>query len=372
MLQEHLGYLSDRVRIERFREAVAKVLRPGDRVVDLGSGSGILGLLCLRAGAAHVYCIDESPMLEVARETFRREGLADRATFVSGRTFRAELPERVQVAVCDHLGWFGFDYGVAALLADARRRLLVPGGRTIPSRVTLEVALVGSERIGKLARGWTADDVPDAYRWVDDWAVNSKHPIDIDPEELASAPTALGEIDFAGDVPDFVRWRADLPATREGDVHGVAGWFASELAPGVRMTNSPVAADAIRRSQALLPIDAATPVLAGDRAMITVMARPDDHVLAWELAFADGRRFLQSTWRSLPVSSVDLLRSAPERMPRPSREGTARGIVLSYCDGKRNAREIEEAILGDHPQLLPSCGEIRRFVAHVLARDTLP
>src|SRR5688500_3980766 len=124
MLQEHLGYLTDGLRLERFREAIAKVVRPGDRIVDVGCGSGILGLLCLQAGAAHVYCIDESPMLEVARETFRRKGLADRATLISGRSFRVQLPERVQVAVCDHVGWFGFDYGVASLLEDARQRFL--------------------------------------------------------------------------------------------------------------------------------------------------------------------------------------------------------------------------------------------------------
>ena len=45
MLDEHLGYVADRTRLEQFRAAFAKVVCAGDQVADLGCGSGILGLL---------------------------------------------------------------------------------------------------------------------------------------------------------------------------------------------------------------------------------------------------------------------------------------------------------------------------------------
>ena len=67
MLDEHLGYVADRIRLERFEAAVAAAVRPGDRVADLGCGSGVLGLLCLQAGAGRVIGIDSTAMLEVAR-----------------------------------------------------------------------------------------------------------------------------------------------------------------------------------------------------------------------------------------------------------------------------------------------------------------
>ena len=53
-----------------------------------------------------------------------------------------------------------------------------------------------------------------------------------------------------------------------------------------------------------------------------------------------------------------------------SREGQARITVLGYCDGRRTAREIEQAVLRDHPELFPSPEEISRFVAQALGRDT--
>jgi hypothetical protein len=50
MLEEHLGYVGDRVRLERFQAAIAKAITAGDRVADLGGG-GYLALPCLRMGA---------------------------------------------------------------------------------------------------------------------------------------------------------------------------------------------------------------------------------------------------------------------------------------------------------------------------------
>ena len=36
MLEEHLGYVADRVRLEQFKTAIARVLKTGDHVIDLG------------------------------------------------------------------------------------------------------------------------------------------------------------------------------------------------------------------------------------------------------------------------------------------------------------------------------------------------
>ena len=50
-------------------------------------------------------------------------------------------------------------------------------------------------------------------------------------------------------------------------------------------------------------------------------------------------------------------------------DGHARAAVLAYCDGRRSAREIEQAVLRDHPGLYPTAAEISRFVFQVLGRD---
>ena len=371
MLDEHLGYVADCTRLEQFKAAIAKVINAGDRVADLGCGSGILGLLCLQTGAGRVFAIDSTAMIEVARETFSRAGLDDRGIFIRDHSHRVELPEPVDLVICDHVGYFGFDYGIVHTLQDARRRFLKPGGCLIPTRIRPQLTAVESEKYRDKAEGWLADGVPTEFHWLRHHGVNTKHAVELTREELLSEPTTLGDINFQEDNPDFFSWTAELCMARDGVMHGLAGWFECELAEGIWMTNSPLADRAIKRSQAFLPIDEAVVVKAGDWVKATVMARPADHLIAWVVEFpATGRRFSHSTWQGMLLAPEDLMRSRPERVPRLSREGEARITVLGYCDGRRTVREIERAVLCDHPDLFPSPEEISRFVAQVLGRDT--
>src|SRR5262245_32066777 len=129
MLDEHLGYLRDAKRLAKYKQAINLALRRGDSIVDLGCGTGVLGLLCLPDRA---YEIESGPVISVARESFERCGFASKATFIQSRTFVAEIPHEVDLAISDHVGYFGIDYDIVELLHDARTRFLRPGGKTIP------------------------------------------------------------------------------------------------------------------------------------------------------------------------------------------------------------------------------------------------
>jgi protein arginine N-methyltransferase 1 len=371
-LDEHWGYLTDPVRLDRFQRAISSVVKPGDMVADLGCGSGVLTLFALEAGARHVYAIDSSRMLAVARESIARSGSADRVSFIQGRSQKTALPERVDIVICDHVGWFGFDYDIIGLLADARRRFLKSGGVSIPLSITLKIAAVESDLCRAAAERWTTSEVPPAYRWLRQSSVNGKHSVELERGELLSAPVDLGTLMLSEAQPEFLSWRVSLVAARDGVVHGLGGWFDCELSPGVRVTNSPLASDRINRPEVFLPIDSPFPVHAGDVLQASISARPGDQLLAWSATNpATGLCCTQSTWQGMLVESADIARSNPDRVPRPSAEAQARAVVLGYCDGKRSVRDIEEAVLRDHPSLFPSRREISGFVAEVLGRDTV-
>ena len=371
-LEEHWGYVADPIRLDRFQRAISSVVKPGDLVADLGCGSGVLTLFALEAGARKVYAIDSSRMLAVARESIERSGSADRVSFIQGRSQKTALPERVDVVICDHVGWFGFDYDIVGLLADARQRFLKDGGVSIPSSIGLRLAAVESDLCRAAAERWTTSHVPPAYRWLRQSSVNSKHTVELDPGELLSAPADLGTLMLGEAQPGFLSWQASLVAERDGMVHGLGGWFDCELSPGVRMTNSPLASDRINRPEVFLPLDSPFPLQAGDLLQATISARPGDELLAWTITNpATGLCCTQSTWQGMLLESADIVRSNPDRVPRPSAEAEARALVLGYCDGRRSVRDIEEAVLRDHPSLFPSRSEISGFVAEVLGRDTV-
>ncbi len=310
-------------------------------------------------------------MIEVARQTMARAGLADRCTFIHERSHRATLPEPVDVVICDHVGYFGFDYGIVHTMQDARRRFLAPGGRVIPERIRLKLGVVESTDARAKVDRWCAEGVPAEFHWLRHHAANLKHAVQFPPEALLGAPADLGDLDLRTDGKDFLSWTAELRIDRDGTLHGLAGWFECELATDVWMTNSPLSDRAIDRSQAFLPIGESVPVRAGDTVKATVMARPDDNLIAWVVELpATGHRFSHSTWPGMPSLPSDLIRSRPDHVPQLSREGRACIAVLGYCDGRRTVKEIEQAVLRDHPELFPTPDETARFVAQVLGRDT--
>jgi len=277
----------------------------------------------------------------------------------------------VDVVICDHVGYFGFDYGVVEFLGDAKQRLLKPGGTLIPSKFRLQVAAVGSQQCSELAHGWQAENIPTEFHWLRRYAINTKHAVNLARDEVLGSPVFLGEVDLYADNPEFFSWNAEMRIEHDGVMHGVAGWFECELAENVWMTNSPLAEKPIHRPQAFLPIGEAVAVKGGDVVRATIMTRPAEHLIAWTVEFsATGQRFSHSTWQGMLLSPEVLVRSKPNHVPQLSHAGRARITVLGYCDGKRSAQEIEQAVLRDHPHLFPSSGEISRFVAQVLGRDT--
>ena len=84
-----------------------ELIRGGEEVLDLGSGSGILSITALRLGAAHATGVDVDPKAEdIARENAAINGLgADRFTAVTGNVITGqedltELFSRTYDVVC--------------------------------------------------------------------------------------------------------------------------------------------------------------------------------------------------------------------------------------------------------------------------------
>src|SRR5690349_22020599 len=78
ILSQHRTLLDDRVRTDAFASAIARVVRPGDVVLDLGSGTGVLAILACRAGARRVFAVEQGHIADVAAMLVKDNGCADR------------------------------------------------------------------------------------------------------------------------------------------------------------------------------------------------------------------------------------------------------------------------------------------------------
>jgi len=370
-LDEHYGYLSDRVKLEQYRAAISKLVRPEHVVLDLGCGSGLLGLMALRAGAAKVLFVEEDTIIEVARQTVAEAGFADRAEFFKTNSFELTLPEQVDVAICDHVGYFGFDYGILDLLADAKQRFLKPEGAIVPAQIELKLSPVESVDCRKLVGQWRDGSVPDEYGWLGTAAANTKHATQFEREDLLADAVTLATLELGVEAAPYLSWSAEFSCARDGTLDGVAGWFDCQLTDDIHMTNSPASEEHLDRPQAFFPLDAPVSVTAGERVQVNVMARHQDHVIAWIIELPDaGKRFTHTTFNGLLLDSEALTRARPDRIAKLNDRGQARQVVLSYCDGQRTVAEIQEIVRREHPDLFPSAQALSSFVEQVLSRDT--
>jgi protein arginine N-methyltransferase 1 len=139
--------LADRPRMDFYHAAIARHVRPGDRVIDLGTGTGILAAFAARQGAGQVYAIDHSEILKHAK-TLAAHNRIEHVSFISTHSRDFTLAEPVDVILHEQMGDCLFDEAMVANVADLRDRLLKPGGLILPSRFELycEPVMVSDER----------------------------------------------------------------------------------------------------------------------------------------------------------------------------------------------------------------------------------
>lgn len=112
-----------------------KRVRPGDRVLDVGSGSGVLAIASVLLGASRATGIDIDPeTLGNARENARLNGVADRVDVNAGRLDHPAVSGRYRVVVSNISA-----ASLTAMLPGFAARLQ-PGGELILSGLLIEEA----------------------------------------------------------------------------------------------------------------------------------------------------------------------------------------------------------------------------------------
>ena len=77
--------LKDTVRTDAYRDFIYenKNLFAGKVVLDVGCGTGILSMFCAKAGAKKVIAVDNSEIINKAREIVFENGLGDVIVYVA-------------------------------------------------------------------------------------------------------------------------------------------------------------------------------------------------------------------------------------------------------------------------------------------------
>jgi SAM-dependent methyltransferase len=133
----HKGFLRDPVRNAAFRAAIERAVKPGMRVLDIGTGTGIWACVAARAGAERVVAVDFSDFADHARRTVAQNGFADRVEVLKADILELELDEPFDVVIHELIGGLLWEEEMVPILRRAREKFLAPGGVILPGAVDL-------------------------------------------------------------------------------------------------------------------------------------------------------------------------------------------------------------------------------------------
>ncbi|MBT4114374.1 methyltransferase domain-containing protein, partial [Candidatus Woesearchaeota archaeon] len=124
--------LYDQERTRRFKRAIHKVVKPGDVVVDAGSGTGILAMFAAQSGAKKVYALElNKRFIKIIKENAKRNDFDKIIQVVHCDATKYKLPEKVDVIICELLST-GLFFEPEIQIINHLKRFLKKGGRTVP------------------------------------------------------------------------------------------------------------------------------------------------------------------------------------------------------------------------------------------------
>lgn len=238
LLLMHQVMIGDRRRIEAYDAALARSIKPGDVVVDVGAGMLVLSLLALKHGARHVYAIEADPqIIPVAAALAEDNNLRGRLTLVQADARTVRLPERADVLVCEMMGNIGGEEEMPEIVRRVARHNLKPGGRIIPERLLTYLQAVAFDDEGWGV--WSKDFHGYSLSAVQAYAPNraqlhffTRHPTLLSDAEIVSD-------DQLGRAAAQPRSLSTLKITERGELHALIGYFNAVLAPGIALSNFP-------------------------------------------------------------------------------------------------------------------------------------
>jgi protein arginine N-methyltransferase 1 len=366
----HHSMLVDSARTDAFLGALMQTIKPGDIVLDIGTGTGVLACFACLAGAKHVYAIEQSPVIGLAREICARNGLQDRVTFINEWSLGCELPQLADVLVTETIGNSGFEEGILRWVQDARARLLKKNARLVPRKLEMFAVPVESAEDYAMVGRWDQAYYTLDFSAVATVAANNLLWIDLLPTMFLSEPACLLSADLHRYTGSDLTAEVSFLIQREGVVHGFGGWFAAELADGITLSNEPPLKTP-SWTNTFYPLEYPLAVEAGDRVKFSV--RTSDHTArwAWQVIHCPvGRPEEGLPEQATLFGELSSFLTSEDLAPRPAR--SSRGdidlFVLQQMDGSLTVADLAQATRKRFPHSFSNSEKVVEYIHRLLAR----
>ena len=271
----HRTFVSDSARTDLYRQAILELVQPGDVVIDIGTGTGILAMFAAQAGASVVHAIEPTPIIEHAKALAKTNGF-EQIVFHRADALELELDVQADVILADWIGHFVIWERIFPAVARLRDRCLKPEGRLFPMGVDLQVApLCDSKARSDGPEFWSTRPYDLDFSLLRDLEYEEPPQTKqrrVSPAALLAPAQVLREFSAQTLNPKALRAFKTDPVTytvsTDGHLDGFCGFFTAHLAPGLELCTGPGASPTFYDQQ-VFPVRP-LPVHAGDQLRLTL------------------------------------------------------------------------------------------------------
>ncbi len=269
----HFVMLNDHQRNTAFEAALRNAVTPDTVALDIGSGTGLLAMMAVRAGAKQAFTCEMVPAIaELARETVALNGLADRIVILDKKSTSLaidnQMPRKANLLVTETVDCSLLAEDIIASIAHAKANLLTEDAQIVPCAATVYAMVLESPQLCNLnsARTVAGFDVSLINRYA------TAHYV---PARLAffdytplTEPFEVFHFDFVNGEIIPERKTISVRATRNGVGQCIAFWFNMQLDSEISISNEP--GSTVHWDQALQCFERDVVLQAGETLEITV------------------------------------------------------------------------------------------------------
>ena len=287
----HEEMLKDKVRTGSYKNAIEGNPEAfKDKIVlDIGWGTGVLSIFAARAGAKHVYGIDNADIVHYAREIVKVNGFQDKITIIKGKVEEIDLPvEKVDIIISEWMGYFLLYESMMDTVLFARDKWLNKGGIILPDKCIMRIAAIEDEDYKNKKFGFW-DDVYGINMSCMSNAVFVEPIVDcVDDKYIVSTVDTFIEFDLNTVKKEDLEYSTtySIRMKRDDAIHGVVTWFDiifGGMKNEVRFSTGPFS-EYTHWKQTVFYFDGAYDVSRGDMLEGSIACRKSkDNHRAWDI-----------------------------------------------------------------------------------------
>ncbi len=207
----HHNMLMDERRMSGFKAAIGYAVSPGDKVLELGGGTGVLSWFAA-ARAEKVWCVEYNPdLVKEARRFLAQNENGHKVEVVHGDAFEYLPPEPVDVVICEMIHTAMLREKQVQVIASFKQRYLEKFGGPLPKFIP-EAMIMAVQPVQQdyCFSGFNAP------------IVQFQEPSHIQAGTIELAqPSLYAALDFTQDVGADIAWQGTFAIERDGTVNAL-------------------------------------------------------------------------------------------------------------------------------------------------------